>query len=111
MRVRIRLSRGTKVRQRGRKNQSVALAFAALLTPAAVMACVLAFWRLSADLKVTNQFPITDGLFSHWQVWISGAAVLQLFAVVLNRYGNPEPAIQNSVEEEPQRELASSRYY
>jgi hypothetical protein len=99
MRVRIRLSRGTKVRQQGRKNKHVALALASLLTPAAVMACALAFWRLSADLKVTNQFPITDGLFSHWQVWVSGATVLQLFAVVLNRYGNPHSVIQNSVEE------------
>jgi hypothetical protein len=64
------------------------------------MACVLAFWRLAADLKITNQFPIADGLFSHWQVWVSGAAVLQLCAVVLNRYGNPQPGIQESVEEE-----------
>ncbi len=110
MQVRIRLSRGTKVRQKGRKNQHVALALASLLTPAAVMACVLAFWRLFADLKVTNLFPITDGLFSHWQVWVSGAAVLQLFAVVLNRYGNPESVIQNSVENEPQRTLVNSRY-
>jgi hypothetical protein len=110
MRVRIRLSRGTKVRQKGRKNKHVALALASLLTPAAVMACVLAFWRLSADLKVTNLFPITDGLFSHWQVWVSGAAALQLFAVVLNRYGNPDSVIQNSVEDEPQRTLVNSRY-
>jgi hypothetical protein len=109
MRVRIRLSRGTQVRQKGRKNQHVALALASLLTPAAVMACALAFWRLSADLKVTNQFPITDGLFSHWQVWVSGAAVLQLCAVVLNRYGNPQTVIQNSVEEESPQTLVNSR--
>jgi hypothetical protein len=103
MRVRIRLSRGTKVRQKRRKNKHIALALASLLTPAAVMACVLAFWRLAADVKVTNQFPITDGLFSHWQVWVSGAAVLQLCAVVLNRYGDPQPGIQESVEKESAR--------
>lgn len=100
MRVRIRLSPGTKVRQKRRKNKHIALALASLLTPAAVMACALAFWRLAADVKVTNQFPITDGLFSHWQVWVSGATALQLCAVVLNRYGNPQPAIQDSGEEE-----------
>jgi len=109
MRVRIRLNRGTKVRQSGRKNKHVALALASLLTPAAVMACALAFWRLSADLKVTSQFPITDGLFSHWQVWVSGATVLQLCAVVLNRYGNSDPGIQNSVDDESQRVLVNSR--
>ena len=110
MRVRIRLNRGTKVRQSGRKNKHVALALASLLTPAAVMACVLAFWRLSADLNVTSQFPITVGLFSHWQVWVSGATVLQLCAVVLNRYGNPDPPIHNSVDEESQRALVNSRF-
>jgi hypothetical protein len=75
------------------------------------MACALAFWRLSADLKVTSLFPITDGLFSHWQVWVSGSAVLQLCAVVLNRYGNSESVIQESEEaEESPRALVNSRY-
>jgi len=110
MRVRIRFSRGTQVLQQGRKNQHVALALASLLTPAAVMACALAFWRLSADFKVTNQFPITVGLFSHWQVWVSVAAVLQLFAVVLNRYGNPQSVIRNSVEEVRESTLVNSQY-
>ena len=110
MRVRIRLNRGARVRQKGRKNQHIALALASLLTPAAVMACVLAFWRLTADFKVTNQFPIADGLFSHWQVWVSGSAALQLCAVVLNRYGNSHSAIPNSVEEEADRTLANSRF-
>ena len=110
MRVRIRLSRGTKVRQKRRKDKPDALALASLLTPASVMACVLAFWRLAADVKVTNQFPITDGLFSHWQVWVSGAAILQLCAVVLNRYGNPQPVIQDSVEEQSASVFFDSRF-
>src|SRR5574340_1841208 len=99
MRVRIRLSHGPRVRRKRRKNQHVALAVASLLTPAAVMACVLAIWRLTADFKVTNQFPITSGFFSHWQVWIVAAAVLQICAIVLNRYGNSEPVIQKTIEE------------
>src|SRR5476649_1917833 len=105
MRVRIRLNRGPRVRQKRRKNQHVALAMASLLTPSAVMACVLAFWRLCADVKVTNQFPIADGLFSHWQVWVSAAAVLQFGATVLNRYGNSQSTIPETVEEDPQRSL------
>jgi hypothetical protein len=97
------------VRQKHRKNQHVALALASLLTPAAVMACVLALWRLAADLSVTGQFPIADGLFSHWQVWVTVASSLQFFAIVLNRYGATEPVIPETVET-VDRKLASSRF-
>jgi hypothetical protein len=96
--VRIRLSSGIRVRQKRRKNQHVALAFASLLTPAAVMACVLALWRLAADLSFTGQFPITDGLFSHWQVWITVAGVLEFTAILLNRYGKAEAVLPETVE-------------
>ena len=107
--VRIRLSSGIKVRQKRRKNRHVALATASLLTPAAVMACVLAFWRLAADLSVTGQFPITNGLFSHWQVWLTVATSLQFSAILLNRYGRTEVVLQETVES-PERKLAGSRY-
>jgi hypothetical protein len=86
------------VRQKRRKNQHVALAMASLLTPAAVMACVLTLWRLAADLSVTGQFPITNGLFSHWQVWLTIAATLQFSAVVLNRYGKAEVVLPKAVD-------------
>lgn len=107
--VRIRLSSGTKVRQKRRKNQRVALALASLLTPAAVMACVLALWRIAADLKATAQFPIANGLFSHWQVWITLAGSLQFAATLLNRYGKSHPMLPDSVER-PDQELVNSRY-
>lgn len=107
--VRIRLSSGKKVRQKARKNQHIALAMASLLTPAAVMACALACWRLAADLNATGQFPIPDGLFSHWQVWLTLAGSLQFCATLLNRYGKPQAAIPESVEE-PEHNLADSRY-
>ncbi len=63
------------------------------------MAIVLALWRLGADLRTTGEFPISAGLFSHWQVWLTGAALLQFLAMILNRYGNAEPALQEAVEE------------
>lgn len=107
--IRIRLSSGTRVRQKRRKNQHVALALAALLTPAAVMACVLAFWRLAADLNATGQFPIADGLFSHWQVWVTLAVSLQFGSILLNRYGKAEAILPESVDESKQK-LADSRY-
>lgn len=97
--VRIRLRNGPRVRRNQRKNQHLALGLAALLTPVAVMAIVLALWRISADLRATGEFPISVGLFSHWQVWITGAAILESLAIFLNRYGNAEPALQKPVEE------------
>jgi hypothetical protein len=84
--VRIRLDSGTtRVRQKRRKNRHVALATAALLVPVAVMAYVLVLWRLAADLTLAGQFPISNGLFSHWQVWLTLAASLHFVAVILNR--------------------------
>ena len=55
----------------------------ALLSPAAVLALVLGLWRVSADLGWTEAFLIANGFFSHWQVWIALAIVLQVAAVWL----------------------------
>ena len=86
--VRIRLGRGRQVQRGSGKNRKVALAFSALLTPAAVMASALGLWRLASDMKWTGEFGIATGLFSHWQVWLASAAVLQRGAWALNRYGH-----------------------
>jgi hypothetical protein len=87
MLVRIRFGRGRPVDRNKGKNRRLALALGALLTPAAVMASVLGFWRLAADMKWTGEFGIASGLFSHWQVWLACAALLQGGAWTLNRYG------------------------
>jgi hypothetical protein len=55
----------------------------ALLTPAAVIALVMGLWRVSADLGWTEEFLITNGFFSHWQVWIALAIALQVAAAWL----------------------------
>jgi hypothetical protein len=96
MRVIIRLRQGPKLRRKPRKNQHVALAFAALLTPAALMTCVLGLWRLGADLGLTGQFAISSGFFSHAQVWLCIAALLQIAAAILNRYGRSDAALPES---------------
>lgn len=86
--LRIRFAKGPKLgSKRTERNKKFALAAAALLTPAALVASVLALWRIAADLKVTNSFAIPTGLFSHWQVWLAAAALLQLCSRMLNRYG------------------------
>ena len=55
----------------------------ALLTPASVVALVLGLWRVSSDLGWTEEFLISDGFFSHWQVWIGLAIALQVGATTL----------------------------
>jgi hypothetical protein len=85
--VRIRLGTRTRAVRRPRNNRHAALAMASLLVPVAVMASVLGIWRLAADLKMAGDFAISNGLFSHWQVWIASALVLALLSRLLNRYG------------------------
>ena len=85
--VRIRFGRVPRVGKKGRKNRRFALAAAGLLTPAAFLVGVLGLWRLTADLGFTAGFAISSGIFSHWQVWLATAVLLQLCARLLNRYG------------------------
>src|SRR6266404_256372 len=89
--------------------QQVALAVASLITPAALAAFVFAFWRLTADLKITRAFPVTDGFFSHWQIWLASATVLELLALLLNRYGKPDLALPETIDD-PAQEFADSRF-
>jgi hypothetical protein len=97
--VRLRFRHGPKIRRKPRKNGHVALALSSLLTPAALIALTLAFWRLGTDLRVAAQFVIRDGLFSHWQVWMAIALVVQIVAVVLNRYGRGQALLPQSGKE------------
>jgi hypothetical protein len=85
--VRIRFGKGPRIGKQYGKNRQVALAFAALLTPATVVASVFGIWRIAADMNWTNSFAIPSGLFSHWQVWLGAAVLLQLCSRLLNRYG------------------------
>ena len=87
MKVRIRLSVGPRIKKITGKNRNAALAIASLVTPATLLAFVLAFWRMAADLGFTSAFPITTGLLSHWQVWLAIALCAQFLTIALNRYG------------------------
>lgn len=90
--VRIRFARGPLVSRTGRKNQRLAAVVAALLTPAAVMALAMGMWRIAADLNWTSGFYVDSGPFSHWQLWLGVAALLQLCSHYLNRYGKRKDA-------------------
>jgi hypothetical protein len=85
--VRILFGRGLRVQRKKGKNRRAALALGSLLTPAAVMASALGVWRLASDIKIAGAFAISKGVFSHWQVWMACAFVLQRCAWMLNRYG------------------------
>jgi hypothetical protein len=84
--LRIRLEPGRPIQRKQGKNRHVASGLGALLTPLALMAYVLGFWRLASDMGVVGHFGIT-GLFSHWQIWIPVGVLLQMTGSVLNRYG------------------------
>ena len=84
--VRIRFGRGPRVGKR-RKKYRIAAALGALLTPVAAMAGVLAIWGIAADLNWTSSFAIPSGFFSHWQVWLGVAVLVQLCSRLLSRYG------------------------
>src|SRR5260370_39798445 len=100
MRVRIRLRTGPRVQVNRRTKHQVARAIGALLTPAALMACALGFWRLAADLRWTSNFAISNGFFSHWQVWMAGAAVLVVVAIAMDRHRQTQAAISCTSEHE-----------
>ena len=90
MKVRILLGAGVRRQPKNRKNARVALAFAALLRPASLMAFALGFWRIASDMRISGEFPILDGVFSHWQVWIAAGFAIEACAFMLNRYGVTE---------------------
>jgi hypothetical protein len=57
--------------------------FRYLLKPVALLAYVLAGWRLGADMNWTGEFFISKGLLSHWQVWLALAIGTQITAAHL----------------------------
>lgn len=87
MKIKLRFPPGATVKQASGKNRHVALAVAALMTPATLVMSVMALWRLGSDLQMMTEFPITEGVWSHWQMWLAAAAASQVATVLLNRYG------------------------
>ena len=56
-----------------------------LLSPVALIAAVMAFWRFGADAGWTDSFIVSDGFMSHWQVWLALAIGIQGIALRLDR--------------------------
>ncbi len=93
--VRIRLRLGPTPRPKdplSRKalpRRGIALATAALLSPAALVTFVLCLWSLAADLGYSGTFGIQHGVFSRWQTWLLLSVLMQAVSLGLNRYGDP----------------------
>ena len=75
----IRFPQAKLVDEHRAKGRELAIASASLLTPVCVMAYVMAFWRLAADVGISRE-NAPQGLFSHWQMWLAIGAGLQLTA-------------------------------
>ena len=91
--VRIRFAKPPGRDVRRAQNQRMAQGIAVLLKPAALTAFAVGFWRIAADLHWTSSFAIPAGLFSHWQVWLGGAALLGICSHILNRYGRTDRTV------------------
>jgi hypothetical protein len=63
----------------------------ALLTPASVIGFVLGLWCIGGALGWTQVFPVSAGLFSHWQVWMALTAMVKGAATLLARIGPAAP--------------------
>jgi hypothetical protein len=46
----------------------------------------MALWRLAYDLNWTGSFAVSEGVFSHWQVWMGLALLLQVLDAMLVRH-------------------------
>lgn len=57
-----------------------------LLKPSSLALFLLATWRFVADLNWLSEFPISDGLLNHWQIWaFFGFATLAIEGFLVKR--------------------------
>jgi hypothetical protein len=84
--VRVRIRWARIWRQSGARRGAFVSAISRGLNLASVVAFLLALWRLSSDLNWTRRFALSQGLFSHWQIWLALAVLLQVAATMLQRH-------------------------
>ena len=86
MLVKIRFPHGRRVARRPGKNIHVASVSGGLCSMAAVSCAMLGLWRATSDLGWTDTFFVTEGIFSHSQVWLGLTAASGYPALRLLRY-------------------------
>jgi hypothetical protein len=82
-------------------------------TLAAISCGTLGGWRLGQDLGWAGDFVFESGVLSHWQVWLSAAALLQYGSWRLSRYGRglrdeQRPLVERAATAERARAAANS---
>ncbi len=92
-RIQPAISRTAQVSQ-----EAASLVSVLLLNPGAMIALVFGLWRLGEDLGLTGPFAISEGLFSHWLVWIMLSGGLKALAVMATR---------NAIKDNPQQPAES----
>jgi hypothetical protein len=88
MTLRLRFPQGKLVRRHRSQGRELAAVAASLITPTCVMAYVLAFWRLAADMGLAGDSGL-QGPLAHWQIWIILAVGLQVTQRILNKRTEP----------------------
>jgi len=66
-------------------SRAAAAIVAFVLRPLSLLALTFGAWRLGVDLGWTQDFVISSGLLSHWQVWMMLALAAHSTAVFLSR--------------------------
>jgi hypothetical protein len=65
--------------------EAASLVSVLFLNPGAMIALVFGFWRLGVDLGWAGNFVVSEGLFSHWLVWILLSGGLKALAMMATR--------------------------
>lgn len=89
MLVRVHFPRRTRTQNQNNHDLPWVSALGGLVTLIAVSCLMLGVWRLTWDLGWTSSFVISDGFWSHWQVWMAFTIAFSALAVRLVRYGRP----------------------
>lgn len=86
MLVKIRLPRDVAGGRMTAQQKPFLSGLGGLIVLLAFSCLMLAMWRLTSDLGWTDEFVITSGILSHWQVWMAIAIGFGALGVRLNKY-------------------------
>lgn len=107
--VRIQFPRGSRKGDKTPRHAPFVSVLGGLMMLVAISCLGLGLWRLTSDLGWTDAFAITDGLLSHWQVWLASAVVSGGVAIKLMRLGRPAEQPAGKPAEQPARPTAATR--